>query len=155
MRGTILPTDQTSRGRCQNGAVWIDDNLINIRFGTAWGRKYLRTAIVKTGEVSISEPEPQHAVWASSQRASGRDDRFWILLNYPQTVNTNQFVTAATDLGPNIVSGVFRNADNKMSRATFSIVNSVKVAVIVAIQVIVEATPEPTQAVFENGRESG
>src|SRR5262245_41243816 len=155
MRGTILPTDQTSRGRCQNGAVWIDDNLINIRFGTAWGREYLRTAIVKTGEVAISESAPQHSVSACSQRASGRDDRFLILLNYPQTVNTNQFVTAATNLGPDIVSGVFRNADNKMSRATSPTVNSVKVAVIVTIQVIVEATPEPTEAVLENGRESG
>src|SRR5262245_49680329 len=107
--------------------------------------------IVKPGEVAISEAQPQHFVRPSGQRASGRNQCFRIFLDHLQTVNAYQFVTAATDFSPNIVSGVFCNADDEMSRATELAVDSLKFATIVAIQVIVDSRPEPSEAVYENG----
>ena len=111
--------------------------------------------IVKPGEVAISEAEPQHSVRAGGQRASGRNDRFRIFLDYLQTVNVYQFMTAAADFRPNIVSGIFCNADDEMSRATELAVDSLKFAAIVAIQIVVDSTPDPAEAVFENGEKAG
>src|SRR5262245_44575104 len=64
-------------------------------------------------------------------------------------------MTSATDLGPDVVSGVFCDTDDETSRATGVAADSPKCAAIVTVQVVVDSTPEPAEAVFEEGKNTG
>src|SRR5262245_28256312 len=78
-----------------------------------------------------------------------------MLLYHLQAVNAYQCMTSATDFGPDVVSGVFCDTDDEASGATGLAADSRKCAVIVAVQVVVESTPELAEAVLEEGKKTG
>src|SRR5215469_2665401 len=107
--------------------------------------------VVKPGEVAVSETQPQHAIRPSGQRTRGGNDGVWILFDHPQTVNSNQFMLVTADFGPDVVPRVLCNPDHKPSRSISPALDSVEFAAIVAIQIVVDSTPEFAEAVLENG----
>src|SRR5262245_54143411 len=64
-------------------------------------------------------------------------------------------MAAATDFGPDVASGVFRDTDDETSRTAGLATDSPKCTAIVAVQVVVDSTPEPAEAVFEQGKKTG
>src|ERR1700685_4226541 len=99
-------------------------------------------AMVKPREVATSEAKPKDSVWGRRQGASRRNDRLRIFLDHIQAVNAYQFVAFAADFGPNVVSLVFCNANDEASRTTILAADLVKLAMIVAVEIIVDSRPE-------------
>ncbi len=64
-------------------------------------------------------------------------------------------MTAAADFRPDIVSRIFRNADDETGRITGLAADFLKFAAIVALEVVVDSTPDPAEAVFENSKKTG